>query len=210
MLAVHFENLLFLLLLVVAGLFQLLGRAARKGDSGEQTKPTPKPRPTAPRPIPRAPAESDQERIRKFLEALGQPPESPPPSPIAPRPTYRRPLVLPHVPPFASPLPPLVTRPPDIPPQISAETVAPAVEHRQIHAPLAEPQFQVHDAKALSEPGAVVGSATLSEAKAQPQPATPQSIDVKTLLRSTLGLRGAMIVREILGQPRGLREFEFP
>ena len=118
--------------------------------------------------------------------------------------------MLPHVPPFASPLPPLVTRPPDIPPQIPAETVAPAVEHRQIHAPLAESQFQVHDAKALSEPAAVVGSATLSEAKAQPQPATPQSIDVKTLLRSTLGLRGAMIVREILGQPRGLREFEFP
>ena len=196
MLAVHLENLLFLLLLVVAGLFQLLGRLARKTGTGNETKPTPKPQPAAPRPIPRAPAVSDEERIRKFLEALGQPPESPPPSPIAPRPTYRRPLVLPHVPPFA--------------PQIPAEPRAPAVEQRQMPPPLAEPHFQVHEGKAFSERAAVVGSATLSDARAQPQPATPQSIDVKTLLRSTLGLRGVIIAREILGRPRGLREFELP
>jgi hypothetical protein len=208
MLAVHLENLLFLLLLVVAGLFQLLGRAARKGSTDEQTKPAPKPRPAAPRPIPRAPVESDQERIRKFLEALGQPPASPPPSPITPRPTHRKPLVLPHVPPFGSPLPPLVTRPPDIPAQIPAETVAPAEEQRQTRPPLAEPLFQVHEAKALSEPVAVVSAAVQSEARTQPQTTAPQSIDVKTLLRSALGLRGAMIVREILGPPRGLREFE--
>ena len=210
MLAVHLENLLFLLLLVVAGLFQLLGRMARKGSTDEQTKPTPKPRPTAPRPIPRAPVESDQERIRKFLEALGQPPTSPPPSPITPRPTYRKPLALPHVRPMASPLPPLVTRPPDIPAHIPVETVAPAEEQRQMRPPLAEPLFQVHEAKALSEPVAAVSAATLSEARTQPQTTAPQSIGVKTLLRSALGLRGAIIVREILGPPRGLREFELP
>jgi hypothetical protein len=210
MLAVHLENLLFLLLLVVAGLFQLLARAVSKKSTDEQPKPAPKPRPTAPRPIPRAPVESDQERIRKFLEALGQPPTSPPPSPITPRPTYRKPLVLPHVPPFASPLPPLVTRPPDIPAQIPAETVAPAEEQRQMRPPLAEPLFQVHEAQAPPQPTAVVGSATAFEAGAQPQTTASQSIDVKTLLRSALGLRGAIIVREILGPPRGLREFELP
>src|SRR5437016_82460 len=132
MLAVHLENLLFLLLLVVAGLFQLLGRAARKGSADEE-KPISTPLPKARKPIPRAPVESDQERIRKFLEALGHPPASSPPSPVAPRPTYRKPLVLPRVPPIASPLPPLVTRPPDIPHeiQVPAQTVAPAVEQRQ-------------------------------------------------------------------------------
>jgi len=75
---------------------------------------------------------------------------------------------------------------------------------------LAEPLFQVHEAKALSEPAAVVSAATLSEARTQPQTAAPQIIDVKTLLTSPLGLRGAMVVREILGQPRGLRmQMEF-
>lgn len=211
MLAAHLENLLFLLLLVVAGLFQLLGKLARKtGTTDDETKPTPKSRPITPRPIPRAPAESDQERIHKFLEALGQPPASPPPSPIAPRPTYRKPLVLPHIPPFGSPLPPLVTRPPDIPPQIPVETIAPSEEQRPRRSALAEPQFEVHEAQAPPQPAAVVGSAIVSEARTQPQPAAPQSIDVKTLLRSTLGLRGVVIAREILGPPRGLREFELP
>jgi len=186
-------------------LFQLLGRAARKTSTGDEIKPTPKPRSASPRPIPRTPTASDEERIRKFLEALGQPAASPPPSPVAPRPTYRKPLVLPRVPPFASSLPPLVTRPPDIPPQIPAETVAPAVEQRRMRPSLAEPLFQVHEAKALSEPVAVVSAAVLSEDRTQPQTAAPQSIDVKTLLRSTPNLRGAIIVREILGPPRGLR-----
>ena len=76
--------------------------------------------------------------------------------------------------------------------------------------PLAEPLFQVHEGKALSEPVAVVSTAVLSEARTQPQTTAPQSIDVKTLLRSALGLRGAIIVREILGPPRGLREFKLP
>ncbi|HYK23483.1 MAG TPA: hypothetical protein VEU75_02330, partial [Candidatus Acidoferrum sp.] len=33
--------------------------------------------------------------------------------------------------------------------------------------------------------------------------------DVATLLASTSGLRGAIILREILGPPRGLRTIEF-
>jgi hypothetical protein len=76
--------------------------------------------------------------------------------------------------------------------------------------PLTEPQFQVHEAQTPPQSAAVVDSATLSQARTQPQTTAPQSIDVKTLLRSALGLRGAIIVREILGPPRGLREFELP
>src|SRR5882724_5386858 len=147
MLAVHLENLLFLLLLVVAGLFQLLGRAARKG-STDETKRTSEPPPRTTKPIQRAPVESDEQRVRKFLEALGQPPASQPPPPVAHRPTYRKPLVLPRIPPIASPLPPLVTRPPELPHeiQIPAQTVAPAVEQRQMRSASVELEFQVHEA----------------------------------------------------------------
>ena len=207
MLAVHLENLLFLLLLVVAGMFQLLGRAARKRSADEE-KPASTPSPRVRKPIPRAPVESDRERIRKFLEALGQPQASPPPSPVAPRPTYRKPLVLPRIPPVTSPLPPLVTRPPDIPHkiQIPAQTVAPAVEQRQMRSASVELEFQVHEA----ETPAALSAATLSEGRTQPQIAAPQSIDVKTLLGSTLRLRDAIVAREILGPPRGLRmQMEF-
>src|SRR5438132_10189443 len=84
MLAAHIENLLFLLLLVLGGLFQLSDRAARK-TNGDEEESTPRPAPRMQKPIPRAPPQSDEERIRKFLEALGQPPASTPPPPVVPR-----------------------------------------------------------------------------------------------------------------------------
>src|SRR6058998_2455858 len=84
MIAAHFDNLIFLLLLAVALLFQLLARAVGKKNADE-VEPTSKSAPRMPKPIPRAPAESDEERIRKFLEALGQPATSRPPPPVVPR-----------------------------------------------------------------------------------------------------------------------------
>lgn len=206
MLAVHLENLLFLLLLVVAGLFQLLGRAARKA-STDKTKRTSEPPPQIPKPIPRAPKESDEERVRKFLEALGQPSTSRPPPPVAERPTYRKPLVLPHVPPLGSPLPPLVTRPPEIPQKIQIPpSIASPAQPKQTRPPSGEVIFAVHETGVPPEPIPDLIGASAPKDKAQPQIATAaRNIDVATLLRSPMGLRGAVIVREILGPPRGLR-----
>jgi hypothetical protein len=207
MLAVHLENLLFLLLLVVAGLFQLLGRAARKG-STDKTKRTSEPPPRIPKPIPRAPKESDEERIRKFLEALGQPSGSRPPLPVAQRPTYRKPLVLPPVPPLGSPLPPLVTRPPDMPQeiQIPPSVASPPAQPKQTRPPVGDVIFTVHETGAPPEPIRGLTRETVPEDRIQPQIAvSARNIDVATLLRSPMGLRGAVILREILGPPRGLR-----
>src|SRR6266850_6038341 len=122
MAAVHLDNLLFLLFVAIAIFFQILTRAATKsrrrpGDTARRS--------TSPsqmsRPISADADETDEQRIRKFLEALGQPTTSKPPAPVAPRPTYQRPTVLPHVPPFGSPLPPLKTRPPDLPREVVRE-----------------------------------------------------------------------------------------
>jgi len=207
MLAVHLENLLFLLLLVVAGLLQLLGRAARKGSPGE-AKPIPKPAPRLPKALPRAPIESDEERIRKFLEALGHPPGSSPPAPIAPRPTYRKPLVLPHVPPLGSPLPPLVTRPRDVPQEIRIppSVAPPPAQSQQTPPPVSEVIFAVHETGAPPEPIPGLTSAIVQEDRTQSRGAAPRrNVDVAALLRSSSGLRNAVIVREILGPPRSLR-----
>src|SRR6266581_5148743 len=82
----HFENLLFILLIAMAALLRLLATKAgeakkrpQKSDQGSRTTPQ------VSKPIRRAPVESDEERIRRFLEALGQPPTSKPPPPIVPR-----------------------------------------------------------------------------------------------------------------------------
>ena len=82
MIAVSLDNLLFFLLIAVAALFQLLSKAISKAGKSDSNETSSSPRPQTPRPIQRAPRESDADRIRKFLEALGQPPSSTPPPPV--------------------------------------------------------------------------------------------------------------------------------
>src|SRR6266496_2366919 len=84
MIAAHLDNLLFLLLVAVAVLFQFLAKTAGKTRK-DQTKQTSTPIPRTSTPMRRAPTESDEDRIRKLLEALGQPPSSRPPPPVVPR-----------------------------------------------------------------------------------------------------------------------------
>jgi len=211
MLAVHLDNLLFLLLLAVAGLFQLLAKAVNKRKN-DQTTPTSLPAPTTTKPIPRVSSESDQERVRKLFEALGHPSASQTAPPVPQRPTYRRRFVLPRVPTLGSPLPPLATRPPDLPAeiQVPARTLPIPIE-QQKPAVFAEQRFEVHESRIAPEPIAVVNVATPDDLREPKQSLAAQDVlDVTRLLRSPSGLRDAIIVREILGPPRGVQEFELP
>src|SRR5439155_2546544 len=83
--SVSLYNLHFLLLITVAAYFQLLSKTISKGGKSDSNEISSLPRQQTPRPIQRAPRESDADRIRRFLEALGQPPSSTPPSPVLPR-----------------------------------------------------------------------------------------------------------------------------
>jgi len=215
MLAVHLENLLFLLLLVVAGLFQLLGRAARKR-SGEEETPASKPAPRTVKPIPRVAKESDQERIRKFLEALGNPPASSPPPPVMPR-TDIPPRPLAPVRPPVEPLIPrwkLTSEERRKRPYILKESSLPGsvTPAEQISAPAMTiaPAFEVHEGPLPIEPPQVIK--TPMETYAAATRAVPKGGDLKTdiaiLLASKSGLRDAIILREIFGPPRSLQALD--
>jgi type IV secretory pathway VirB10-like protein len=187
MAALHLDNLLFLLFVALAIFFQILTKVATKGRRrpGDTTGRSISPSQRA-RPVESESEETDADRIRKFLEALGQPTTSKPPAPVAPRPTYQRPTVLPHVPPFGSPLPPLKTRPPDLP----RETV------REVPRPDPVPVMKTA-ADETYEPATQVASKS-AEAK----------IDLTTMLKSSSGLRDAIILREIFGPPRSLQPLD--
>ena len=213
MIAVHFENLLFLLFVAIAIFFQILTRAATKSRRrpGDTTRRSTSPSQRA-RPIASESEDTDADRIRKFLEALGQPTTSKPPEPIAPRPTYQRPVVLPHVGPMKSPLPPLTTRPPDLPREIRLPgQIAPTREARTFQPRVAEaPAFEVQQGQPLLEPSPVIKTAAEAYAIAT-QPifkSAEAKIDVATMLRSTSGLRDAIILREIFGPPRSLQPLD--
>src|SRR5438093_1111937 len=84
MAALHLDNLLFLLFVALAIFFQILTRAATKSRNrpGDPTRRSTSPSQMS-RPLSREPDETDEQRIRKFLEALGQPTTSKPPPPVA-------------------------------------------------------------------------------------------------------------------------------
>lgn len=216
MFAAHLENLLFLLLLVLAGLFQLLGRAARK-TSEDDEEPTPKPAPRTLKPIPRAPAESDQERIRKFLEALGQPATSRPPPPVAPRTDIPPRPVAPVQPPTTYPLPPWKKLTPEERrkrPYILKKSPLPSsvTPAEQISAPAmtAASAFEVHEEPLPIEQPPIVK--TPMEAYAAGTRPIAKGAELKTdiviLLASKSGLRDAIILREIFGPPRSLQPLD--
>ncbi|HLW35556.1 MAG TPA: hypothetical protein VKS98_07840 [Chthoniobacterales bacterium] len=209
--AAHLDNFLFLLFIAVAIFFQLLTRAAGKGrrGGGDSNRRSTLEPPT-PRPARELPEETDEDRVRKFLEALGQPTSSKPPAPVQPRPTYQRPSVFPR--PMTSPLPPLTTRPPDLPRQIRLPGQIPATrEARAFRPTVVDAPFEVRQGAAPPEPASIIKTPAEAYAIATRQvPSTTadpaqKAFDVVTMLRSSSGLRNAIILREIFGPPRSMQ-----
>lgn len=206
------DSWLFLLFLAIAAILRLLTKAAgSKSDSNQPDESTfPKPDQSA---QPMRPG-SDEDQIRKFLEALGQPRTAKPPAPVAPRTNVPPRPVAPVRPPQTMvPLPPRRTmvsgeRTPQQPPR--RETVSPALPRPyqpKKAAPTAapEPVFEVREAT-TPLPDVIPTSKAPTQMPATDQ---PQEISVVGLLRTARGMRDAVILREILGPPRGMQPFEF-
>jgi len=202
----HLENLLFLLLVAVAVLFQFLAKAAGKTGK-DQTRRTSTPTPRTPPQIPRAPRESDEEQIRKFLEALGQPPSSKPPPSVVPR-TDIPPRPLAPVQPPSSPFSQLrrLRKPEVIPKEIPLPRTVSGAEEIAPPKITSAPAFEVHEGPPI-EPQAITKAPLAPYASVAKDEESKAHIAI--LLASTSGLRGAIVLREILGPPRGLRALEF-
>jgi hypothetical protein len=215
---VHLDTLLFILLIAVAILFQLLSRVVtktrQKGENSEnETGGSTSETGTRPL-ISRTPIESDEQRIRKFLEALGQPPTSRPPPPVVPRTDIPPRPLAPVKPPTAHVPPPwkLTREERRKRMVILKEDVHPESARRaeKISVPKATvaPAFEVYDGPVLAEPPPIVKTPVEAYAAAtRPVSKGKESkTDIATLLASTTGLRDAIILREILGPPRGLQD----
>jgi hypothetical protein len=217
MIAVSLDNLLFFLLIAVAALFQLLSKTISKAGKSNSNETSSSPRPQTPRPIQRAPRESDADRIRKFLEALGQPPTSTPPPPVAPRthvpPRPLAPVQPTPVVPGAFRLPREQREKPDVSQRESFPLEQPSRLQQIVPPPVpppTAPAFEVHEAVPveLQQPPVIkppVEAYTATQAVAKRADFT---MNIATLLLSKSGLREAILLREILGPPRGLQAFD--
>jgi hypothetical protein len=217
MIAVSLDNLLFFLLIAAAALFQLLSKAISKAKKSDSNETASSPGQQTSRPIQRASRESDADRIRKFLEALGQPPSSTPPSPVLPRTNIpARPLGPVQPPPALPPvwrLPRQRAEKPDVS-QRESTPIKQSGGLQQILPPVvpasAAPTFEVQAAFPVGPQQPSVKTAVESDAAGSEIVAkrSGSKTDIATLLASTSSLRQAILIREILGPPRGLQTLD--
>ena len=198
------DTLIFLVLAGLALAFKwLTGLTNREVDVGEPPEPD---RPNEQR-SPRRTADlgpSEEERVRKFLEALGVPADAPPPPPVRPRTVTPRPVATTPAPTarqprapkvrrgWAQPLPPITATPPE-------PLVIEAVPPPELVIPLALPPTP--SLKPIASP---------ARGAARQMPAARALTDgsVRTMLRARGNARRAIVLREVLGPPRGLQSPE--
>ena len=188
------DTLIFLVLAGLALIFKWL--TSRGSDDSE--KPEAPPNEQAP---PRQPPQSEEERVRRFLEALGAPPGTRPPSPVRPRwvvrpasPPAQRPKAKRS---WVQPLPPLVTTPKDLgPPPPTTTQFEPVVA--EVTPPIAV---------APSPPIILPSTPSPMPRATAPTRVMPRQ-SLGTLLRQRGSIRQAIILREVLGPPRGLQALD--
>jgi hypothetical protein len=185
-----FDHPIYLLIIAAVALIRWLVQKGKAESQNTESQMAPPPPPS--RPITRGgETQTEEERIRKFLEALGQPAGSAPPK-VAPRRRAVQPKIF-------SPLPPLTTAPPPLPEAPRSRTATPPpppplpIELATKPSATA-PDFEVRE----------VARQTSSE----PLPETRYTAAARIKLGTPQDLRAAIVLREIFGPPRSLQPLD--
>jgi hypothetical protein len=215
------QNIIFIIIAAIIGISRLVSRISEESKKQSQRRRQPPqgppPQLEIPRPIQRTRPKTDEERVREFLEALGQPAGAAPPPKALPR-TQIPPRPLAPVQPPASMRPfakpqfrtwreqakeiVVLQRPTKTaPPEIKRTVVPPPVlaEGNEPGAWIAPEQAQTASATKMAS------------ARTDDQPRVDASADTiwKQALRSPNAARTAIILREIFGPPRGVQSSNF-
>jgi hypothetical protein len=176
------------ILLIIAAITLIRWLISKSKADTQNTASQPPPPPS--QPISRGgETRTEEERIRKFLEALGQPAGSAPPK-VTPRRREVQPKIFPR-------LPQLTTAPPPLPeaPEIRAAAAPPPLPiELATGRSTTEPDFEVRE----------VARQTSSE----PLPETRRAGLARFKLGTPQDLRTAIVLREIFGPPRSLQPLD--
>jgi hypothetical protein len=213
------QNIIFIIIAAIVGISRLISRISENARKQDQRKPLPRARaqPTA-QPVQRTPPKTDEQRVREFLEALGQPAGAATPPKVQPR-TQIPPRPLAPVQPPASMRPfgkpefrtwreqakeiVVLQQPTKIAPPEIKRVVVPSVVPAEGHEPgawIAPEQAQT-----------VAATTKTSIGRTDDQSSVRASADTiwKQTLRSPGALRTAIVLREIFGPPRAVQSSNF-
>ncbi|PYL46604.1 MAG: hypothetical protein DMF40_11665 [Verrucomicrobia bacterium] len=211
------QNIIFIIIAAIVGISRLIAKISEESKKQKRPpqppRPLGQPRPEYTQPVQRTQPKTDADRIREFLEALGQPAGTAPPPKIQPR-TQIPPRPLAPVQPSASMRPfgrpefrtwkeqvkeIVVLQQPTKRPLPPQRVLPPAVpsEANEPGAWIAEEQAQVSVAQKKE-----------ATSRVSTPPTLPPSAETlwKQILRSPDSVRTAVILREIFGPPRGLQQ----
>ncbi|HZJ17873.1 MAG TPA: hypothetical protein VFD27_22660 [Chthoniobacteraceae bacterium] len=184
-----------IIVLIVAAAIGVINWLSKKA---EGKKPPTEPPPRDPRP--QTTGDADAERMRKFLEALGLPAEQAPPPVKRPAPVAPPPLPQQRKRPKREPRP-------VSPPRSLDEAPAPSTRVEELHIPELETrgvaEFHTVSSQISAIPTELSAGAALDPYAAAQQQTPAESL--RRLLRSRNEVRAAILLREVLGPPRGLQ-----
>jgi hypothetical protein len=196
----HFFPILVVIIVVISKIIAAAGKQSGAGPS----------QPTSPR---RPPVDSEEERMRRFMEAVGLPPGSTPPPPVQPRTIEEPAPLLPVRPPTLYPNVPgrLKRVPPAIPPVVrpargqtsrifppSPSSMPPAMSPLEpAHVPVAMAAIDPFPQSA----GPAIGAVSV----AAPAQITYPAKSLLLRLRNPTAVREAIILREVLGPPKAFQ-----
>ena len=215
------QNIIFIIIAAIIGISRLVSRISEKSKKQSQQRRQPpqpsRPQPKIPQPIQRTRPKTDEERVREFLEALGQPAGAAPPPKVQPR------MQIPPRP-LAPVQPPASMRPFGKPQFQTWREQAKEIVVLQEPTQIAPREFKrvvippVVPAEA-KEPGAWIApeeaqtdvATKMAVARADDQASIRASADTiwKQALRPPNAARTAIILREIFGPPRGVQSSNF-
>ena len=215
----HFDqNIIFVIIAAIIGISRLVSRISEESKKQSQRRrQPPPPQPQMPQPIQRMRPKTDEERVREFLEALGQPAGAAPPPKIQPR-TQIPPRPLAPVQPPASMRP--FAKPEfrtwreqakEIVVSQQPTKIAPPEIKRMVVPPAVPAEANEPDAWIAPEQAQTGAAAKMSIARTDDQPGVRSSADTiwKQALRSPNAARTAIVLREIFGPPRGTQSPNF-
>src|SRR6476646_9537793 len=216
----HFDqNIIFIIIAAVIAISRLVSRISEESKKQSQRRrqppQRPPPQPEIPQPIQRTRPKTDEERVREFLEALGQPAGAAPPPKALPRAQIPpRPL--------APVRPPASMRPFGKPVFRTWKEQAKEIVVLQQPAKAAPPEIrrivvpppvpaEANEPGTWIERAQTAAGTKMAVARTDDQPSVRASADSvwKQALRSPDAARTAIILREIFGPPRGVQSSNF-